>query len=119
MDFDTTVKMNIYETIARTTQAPTTHQVAEALSAPLADVQAAFERLHQKRLLVPEPNDPSRIRMAPPLSGVPTPFRVIVRDRAYYANCAWDVWGVPAALQANASGCAVAVRSIPGRDWAM
>jgi len=22
-------------------------------------VQAAFERLHQKRLLVPEPNDPS------------------------------------------------------------
>jgi len=102
MDIDTSVKLNIYETIARTTQAPTTHQVAQALSAPLADVQAAFERLHQKRLLVPEPGDPARIRMAPPFSGTPTSFRVIVRDRAYYANCAWDAWGIPAALHEDA-----------------
>lgn len=98
MDLDTTVKLNIYATLAQTTQPPTTFEVAKALQVPLADVTAAFERLHQKRLLVPEPGDPSRIRMAPPFSGTPTPFRVWVGDKAYYANCAWDALGILAAL---------------------
>src|SRR5574341_1158399 len=102
MDFDTAVKLNIYETIARTTQAPTTLDVAHSLGASRAEVQAAFERLHKQRLLVPEPSDPSRIRMAPPFSGVATPFPVKVRDKLYYANCAWDALGIPAALHENA-----------------
>ncbi len=102
MDFDTAVKMNIYESIARTTQAPTSADVAESLSAPPEEVAAAFERLHKKRLLVPEPGNPSRIRMAPPFSGVETSFRVKVQDNVYYANCAWDALGIAAALQADA-----------------
>jgi hypothetical protein len=102
MDFDTAVKLNIYETIAETTQAPDTFEVARALGVPLGEVQAAFERLHQKRLLVPEPGDPSRIRMAPPFSGVPTPFRVTARAKIYYGNCAWDALGISAALGADA-----------------
>jgi hypothetical protein len=32
----------------------------------------------------------ARILMAFPFSAVATPFRVTVRDRAYFANCAWD-----------------------------
>jgi hypothetical protein len=102
MDFDTTVKLNIYETIARTTQAPTSADVAEALSTSPEEVEAALERLHKKRLLVPEPGNPSRIRMAPPFSGVETSFRVKVQDNVYYANCAWDALGIAAALQADA-----------------
>jgi len=102
MDFDTAVKMTIYETIARTTQAPTSAEVAQALSTSPEAVAAALERLHQKRLLVPEPGDPSRIRMAPPFSGVETSFRVKVQDKVYYANCAWDALGIAAALQADA-----------------
>jgi hypothetical protein len=102
MDFDTQVKLHIYATIAETTQAPTTFQVAQALGVPLADVEAVFARLHQKRLLVPEPGDPAQIRMAPPFSGIPTPFRVVVEDKAYYANCAWDALGIPAALHQDA-----------------
>ena len=102
MDFDTTVKLTIYETIVRTTQAPTSTEVAEALSTSPEAVEAAMERLHQKRLLVPEPGNPSHIRMAPPFSGVETPFRVKVQDKVYYANCAWDALGIAAALQADA-----------------
>lgn len=102
MDFDTTVKLNIYDTLARTAQAPTTFEVAWALKAPLKEVEAAFEHLHQKRLLVPEPGDPSRIRMAPPFSGVQTPFPVRIQDKIYYANCAWDALGIPAALHQDA-----------------
>lgn len=98
VDFDTSVKMNIYETIAQTTRAPSSAEVAQALKAPVGEVEAAFERLHMKRLLVPEPGDASRIRMAPPFSGIETPFRVKVRGKVYYANCAWDALGIPAAL---------------------
>ncbi len=102
MDFDTAVKLNIYETIAQTAQAPTSADVAKALGTSAEKVEAAFERLHQKRLLVPEPDDPSRIRMAPPFSGVETPFRVKVQGKTYHANCAWDALGIAAALQADA-----------------
>src|SRR6266480_6666772 len=102
MDFDTAVKLNIYETIARTTQAPTSADVAEALSTSPEEVAAALERLHKKRLLVPEPGDLSRIRMAPPFSGIETSFRVKVQDKVYYANCAWDALGIVAALHADA-----------------
>ena len=44
MDFDTAVKLSIYDTLARTTHAPTTVDVARALHAPLVDVEAAFGR---------------------------------------------------------------------------
>lgn len=103
MEFETTVKLNIYETIAGTTHIPNTLEVAQALDAPLEEVQAAFEGLHKKRLLVPEPGDPSRIRMAPPFSGIETPFRVTVGEKNYYGNCAWDALGIAAALHADAS----------------
>ena len=102
MDLDTTVKLNIYSTIAETAQAPTAGQVASALNIPLVEVLAAFERLHKKRLLVPEPGDPNRIRMAPPFSGIETSFLVRARGKAYYANCAWDALGVSAALHDDA-----------------
>jgi DNA-binding transcriptional MocR family regulator len=102
MDFDTTVKLNIYQTLAETAKAPASFEIAKALGASVEEVEAAFQRLHKKRLLVPEPGEPSRIRMAPPFSGVESPFLVRVRDKAYFANCAWDAYGVAAALHEDA-----------------
>ncbi|HEX9942262.1 MAG TPA: organomercurial lyase [Thermoanaerobaculia bacterium] len=101
-DFDTAVKLHIYRTLAETTRAPSAAEVARALGADVPEVEAAFGRLHGKRLLVPEPGDPSRIRMAPPFSGIPTPFPVEVRGKRYYANCVWDALGVAAALHEDA-----------------
>ena len=102
MDFDTTVKLAIYGTLAETAAAPTAADVARRIGADVTDVQASFQRLHKKRLLVPEPGDPSRIRMAPPFSGVPTPLLVRARGKAYFANCVWDALGVAAALHEDA-----------------
>ena len=65
-------------------------------------IYAAFDELHKQRLLVPEPGDKTRIRMAPPFSGVETGFRVTVGDRDYFAPCAWDSLGIPAALHKDA-----------------
>ena len=101
-EIDTTVKLAIYRMIADTGATPTSAEVAQATGMAENDVRAAFARLHAKRLLVPEPGDPSRIRMAPPFSGVATPFPVEAQGKRYYANCVWDAYGIAAALHADA-----------------
>ena len=98
MDPETTVKLAIYDAIALTTRVPTAPELARSLGLAEADVLDAFASLHRKRLLVPEPGDPARIRMAPPFSGVQTTFRVRVAELVYDANCVWDAYGVAAAL---------------------
>jgi hypothetical protein len=101
-ELDTKVKLTIYRTLADTGVAPTSGEVAQTTDLSEDEVRAAFARLHQKRLLVPEPGDPSHIRMAPPFSGVPTAFPVEARGKRYYANCVWDAFGIAAALHADA-----------------
>jgi Alkylmercury lyase len=102
VDFDTAVKSHIYEIIAKTTKAPTSTEIARLLGASVDEIEAAFARLHKKRLLVPEPGNLSQIRMAPPFAGIATPFLVKVREKSYYANCVWDALGIPAALHDDA-----------------
>ena len=41
------------------------------------------------------------IRMANPFSAVPTPYRVEADGRSWFANCAWDAFGICAALHAD------------------
>lgn len=101
MDVLTSVKLAIYDTFATTTRAPSLADVAQHLNLSTDEVQAAFDELHQKRLLVPEPDDRSRIRMAPPFSAIPTTFKVTVAAKMYFAPCAWDSIGIPAALNAD------------------
>jgi len=102
MDFDTSVKLNIYEMMARTTRMPTSIDVGLGIGSSMADVEQAFQRLYEKRLLVLEPGSSSHIRMAPPFSGIETQHRVKIEDKVYFANCAWDAFGIAAALKRDA-----------------
>ena len=102
MDLETTVKLNIYETIAETTKAPTSAEVAAAIGLSVEEVEASFQRLYTKRLLVLEPGSASHIRMAPPFSGVETSHLVDIDGKLYFANCAWDALGIAAALHHDA-----------------
>ena len=99
---DTKVKLVIYRVTAETGTVPGSAEVAQSIDVDEANVLGAFGRLHAKRLLVPEPGDPSRIRMAPPFAGVPTAFPVDANGKRYFANCVWDAYGIAAALHANA-----------------
>jgi hypothetical protein len=97
MDFDTSVKLAIYRHFADTGRAPSPEEVAARAGSDVASVLKAFGRLRGQRVLVLEA-DGSSIRMAPPFSGVPTQHAVTVGNVRYFANCAWDALGVPAAL---------------------
>jgi hypothetical protein len=65
--------------------------------AELATTEEALRRLHERRMVVLEPDRPE-IRMAIPFSAVPTPYRVEAGGRSWFANCAWDAYGILAAL---------------------
>jgi hypothetical protein len=108
MDFDTRVKVALYRRTAEQGMPPPVDAVVREVGAPLDDVRRAYARLAERRLLVLEP-DGATIRMAPPFSGVPTPHRVRVEGRDYFANCAWDALGIVAALKRGgdvSSSCA-------------
>jgi len=60
-------------------------------------VIAGWERLHAQHALVLDPVT-GDIRMANPFSGVPTGYRVCAAGRWWYGNCAWDAFGICAAL---------------------
>jgi hypothetical protein len=65
-----------------------------------ADVIAGWRRLHDQHALVLNPAT-AEIRMANPFSAVPSAYRVRAKGRWWYANCAWDAFGICAALHAN------------------
>ena len=100
MDFDTQVKISVYRHFADTGEAPSTVDVAGRLGCTSSEVSDAFTRLRLQRVLLLE-EDGATIRMAPPFSGVPTPHRVESAGRWYFANCAWDAFGICAALHAD------------------
>jgi hypothetical protein len=97
MDLLTSVKLAIYRHFATSGAAPTPRQLASALGSTPDQVQEAFGQLRANRVLLLE-SDGVTIRMAPPFSGVPTQHRVAVDGVKYFANCAWDALGIPAAL---------------------
>jgi hypothetical protein len=99
VDIDTKIKLVVYRSTAQHGAPPEAQVVAEETGVSLSEVRSAYRRLNERRLLVLEP-DGLTIRMAPPFSGVPTQHRVRVAGVDYFANCAWDALGIPAALHA-------------------
>jgi hypothetical protein len=102
MSFELDVKLAVYRYFAENGGPPTCDQIAERVGTPVGEVVQAYQRLRAQRVLVLE-DDGISIRMAPPFSGVATQHVVEVDSRSYFANCAWDALGIPAALQQPAT----------------
>ena len=97
MDRDTRIKLAIFEHFAETGDAPSPEDLAGRTGSDIETVIDALPRLREQRVLALEA-DGSTIRMAPPFSGVPTQHTVVASGTRYFANCAWDSLGIPAAL---------------------
>jgi alkylmercury lyase-like protein len=101
-DLDWATRSFAYRFITARERPPTVDEVAVALAMPRDRVALAFQRLNRHHALFLEPGTLT-IRMAHPFSGVPTGFRVRSSGHTYWANCAWDMLGIPAALHADAA----------------
>ena len=64
------------------------------------DVVTGWRRLHEAHALVLD-RATDEILMAHPFSAVPTAYRVQADGRSWFANCAWDAFGICAALHAD------------------
>lgn len=95
---DNEVRLHIYNTFLSAGTPPSVSETARALEISADDAGASFDRLASGRVIVFEPGTRD-VRMAAPLSAIPTRFNVRLNDgRAYYANCVWDALGVMAML---------------------
>ena len=81
-------------------RAPTAEEIADRDGRSAEEVRVGWRRLHDQHAIVLNPAT-AEIRMANPFSAIPTAYRTYSRGRWWYANCAWDAFGVCAALHAD------------------
>ena len=96
-ELDRDVRLALFNLFAGLGRAPTPEEVAARASVTVAEVRASYERLHEDRTIVLDP-DSREVWMAHPFSAVPTAYRVRIGDRFWFANCIWDGLGICAML---------------------
>ncbi len=76
---------------------PTRASVMQALGLDDAQVSASYAMLAATHVIVLDPGT-GEVWMAMPFSAVPTAFPVVIGQRSVWATCAWDAFGIAAAL---------------------
>ena len=97
---DVAVRNTTYRLFVENGTAPSANDVASAAGHSVGDVRAIWQRLHDAHAIVLQPGA-IELRMANPFSAIPTPYQVHAAGRSWYANCAWDAFGVCAALRTD------------------
>jgi hypothetical protein len=98
---DLAVRREILRALAHDV-AVTRVSVMQTLGCEYAEVSASYARLAAAHVIVLDAAS-GEVWMALPFSAVPTPFRVVAGDVAVWANCAWDAFGIAAALECDVS----------------
>ena len=93
------VRAFVYAWLAENASAPNVHDIAKEFGISPERAGDVLVALHDKHALFLEPGTTS-IGMASPFSAVPTVHKTTIRGKTYWANCAWDSLGIPAALHA-------------------
>jgi Alkylmercury lyase len=94
------VRASTYRLFVDLGRAPTVDEVADDCLLGADEALASWRALHDEHAIVLNPAT-AELRMANPFSAVPTAYRVLARERWWYANCAWDAFGICAALQVD------------------
>jgi hypothetical protein len=98
-DVEAAVRRVVFATLAATGAAPSPAAIAAELGRPPGEVSAALHSLHAAHQLVLTPAGDA-VRMAHPFSAAPMGFvlRAPHDDRMWWGGCAWDSFGIVAAL---------------------
>ena len=89
-----------YAKVVELGRIPAAAEVAAAAGCDPEEVVAGWRRLHDQHALVLNAAT-AEIRMLNPFSAVPTAYRVHAAGRWWYANCAWDAFGICGALHVD------------------
>ncbi len=91
----------VYNHFADTTYAPSVDVTAAHFDISSEETGEYYKELHNRHAFFLNLKTLT-VRMANPFSGIPTDFKVHANSKTYYANCAWDMLGIPAALHTDA-----------------
>lgn len=95
------IRAFVYQHLVEITRPPRVEETAERFALTHEEAASAYEALHQRHAFFLQPGT-HQILIANPFSGVETRFKVHANGKTYFANCAWDSLGIPAALHADA-----------------
>lgn len=95
------VRHFVYNHFADTTQPPSVEEIATHFKISVEEATELYNELNNRHAFFLEP-ETLTIRMAWPFSAVKTNFKVHANGKTYYANCAWDMLGIPVLLQSDA-----------------
>jgi hypothetical protein len=98
---DLAIRNATYRRFVELGRAPSAAEVTAATGLDEPAVRDAWRRLHDGHALVLD--EAGEIRMANPFAARPTDFRVTADGREWYANCAWDAFGIGAALHVDSA----------------
>ena len=99
-DADIGLRNATYRRFVELGRAPSAAELASSIARPVDFVREGWRRLHDAHALVLD-GDRSALRMLNPFSMEPTDFVVEAGGRSWYANCAWDAFGIGAALDVD------------------
>jgi len=99
-EFDRDVRSTIAECIRERGAVPSRAEVASRMAAVDADVADAFGRLAAARVMILRPGTLEILSFNPFAAG-PTDFRVRSAGRDWWGLCAWDAFGIAAALRSD------------------
>lgn len=139
--FDRDVRSTIAEHIQEQAAVPTAAEIAARMAVPEAEAAEGLGRLAAARVLILTPGTTEILSFNPFATG-PTDFPVRAGGRDWWGLCAWDAFGIPAALGTDgvvqgacADGCGVPLEvrlagdavgaldgvvmqfGLPARDW--
>ena len=124
------VRLAVYRTFADQGQPPSAAGLAAQTGLPEAGVRTALRQLHEAHAIVLAPAGDA-VRMAHPFSAAPMGFVVTAEgpgpagypgDRMWWGGCAWDSFGIGAALgepveiRTRCPGCGRGLELRAGRD---
>lgn len=87
----------IYTRVAESGAPPTAEEIARNSELSVDDAFETLKVLGATKRVVLDPKS-GEVWMCGPFSAVPTRFRVHGEHASWWANCAWDMLGIPATL---------------------
>ena len=98
---DVELRNTTYRLFVEYGRAPSAGEVASDAGMSEASVLRGWRSLHDAHALVLDAA--GEIRMANPFAAQPTPCRVEAGGRPWFATCAWDAFGIGAALRVDST----------------
>jgi hypothetical protein len=92
-EVDRVVRASVFRLLVAGSREVTPSEVAASTGVTVGSVTRSFGRLADAHRLVLG-DDRGRVVMAHPFSAVPTGYRAEVGERSWWANCAWDAFGI-------------------------